>query len=292
MVIAPALRRDARVWRRFASVLVFIGIAVALALALPNALRWNSDNPYLESVKDVANYQEGSGRGRLIQYERSMVMAAHSPLFGAGPGNWPVEYAQYAKRRDPSLDPSRSGMTYNPWPSSDWVAFAAERGFPALIVMILAFLTLARGGLRRLLDAQDANEALLAVALIGTVIAAGVAGLFDAVLLLALPTLIVWTALGALWAPVPAARGLRAQTLVFALLVIASGLGAARSAAQLIAMDIFATRGDRAALERASQIDPGNYRLHARLARIARGESRREHARAAHALFPHAGAKD
>ncbi len=40
---------------------------LALALVLPNRLNWRSDSPYLESLTGVANYKEGSGRGRLIQ---------------------------------------------------------------------------------------------------------------------------------------------------------------------------------------------------------------------------------
>ena len=50
-------------------------------------------------------------------------------------------------------------------------------------------------------------------------------------------------------------------------------------------MDIYATHSDRASLVRAAQIDPGNYRLQMRLARMG-GRARCEHARAAHALFP------
>ena len=56
-----------------------------------------------------------------------------------------------------------------------------------------------------------------------------------------------------------------------------------------MAMDIFATHSDRASLLRAAQIDPGNYRLQLRLARMG-GRTRCEHARAAHALFPTARA--
>ncbi len=268
------LRRDGRPWRRFLLAIVFAAAAVAAAVLIPNALRWRADNPYLESVKDVANYQEGSGRGRLIQYERSLRMAATTPLVGVGPGNWPVEYPAHATRNDPSLDPSVRGMTFNPWPSSDWVAFAAERGFLALLLMALVFIGFAFDGLRR------GDEVLL-----GTVVAAGVAGLFDAVLLLALPALLVWTAIGATYE----ARTRRGGSVLLLLLLAISGLGAIRSTAQLTAMHIFATRSDRASLELASRIDPGNYRLHQRLARIGRRADRDDHRRAARALFPHAG---
>lgn len=122
----------------------------------------------------------------------------------------------------------------------------------------------------------------MAAALLATAAAAVVAGMFDAVLLLPLPDLLVWAALGALWSPVESQpRAMRA--LVVIAVIAFAVLGAVRSAAQLVAMDIYATRQDPASLERASRIDPGNYRIHLRLARGC------AHARAAHALFPSAG---
>ena len=48
---------------------------IALALLVPNALDWKSDNPYLDSVKGVVNYREGSGQGRLKQYKNSVQLA-------------------------------------------------------------------------------------------------------------------------------------------------------------------------------------------------------------------------
>ncbi|MFP5247814.1 MAG: O-antigen ligase family protein, partial [Thermoanaerobaculia bacterium] len=176
MLLAPALRRDKRTWARIAAMCLFIGGGVAAALLVPNALKWRSDNPYLESVRDVANYQEGSGRGRLIQYEQSLRMAAAHPVLGVGPGNWPVDYPAHAVRNDPSLDTSVGGMTFNPWPSSDWVAFVAERGFVAALLMMLVFAGLALSGLKQLRRALEVDDALLALTLVATVVAAGVVG--------------------------------------------------------------------------------------------------------------------
>ena len=293
MVVSRPLRRHGRSWRRFAGILIAIGAGVAAAVLVPNSLRWRSENPYLESVRGVTNYQEGSGAGRLVQYQRSLRMAVANPLLGAGPGNWPVEYPEYAARNDPSLDGNEPGTTSNPWPSSDWVAFVAERGPAAAIVLALAFLGIAFGGLRRLLSARDEEEGMEAAALVATLGAALTAGLFDAVLLLALPTLIVWAALGALWspAPTPVSEG-REKVRRFALLavVLVAGLGALRSAGQVAAMRIYTTTDRLATLENAALLDPGNYRVHLRLARGRRGEQRCEHAGAAHALLPNAAA--
>jgi O-antigen ligase len=291
MLVSGPLRRHGRTWGRLAGILVLAGSGVGAALLVPNTLRWRSDNPYLESVRGVANYQEGSGRGRLIQYRHSMRMAVSYPLLGVGPGNWSVEYPDHAAPGDPSMDGTQPGMTSNPWPSSDWVALVSERGFPAALLLVLVFLAIAFSGVRRLLGARDADEGLVAAALLATVAAAAVAGAFDAVLLLALPTLLVWAALGALWSPevarpVSVPRALPAIALLA--VALAAGAGVVRSTAQLVAIRVFATDSSRASMERATRIDPGNYRVHLRLARSGSREQRCEHARAAHTLFPHA----
>lgn len=270
------LRWDGRTRLRFLGVLVLIGAGVAAALLLPNELRWRSDNPYLESVKGVVNYEEGSGRGRLIQYQRSLRMAASHPLFGVGPGNWAVEYPEHATRNDPSLDSSTPGMTFNPWPSSDWVAFITERGLAAALLLAFVFASFVLTGIR-----TEEETALVA-----TAIAAGVAGAFDAVLLLGLPALLVWTTVGALSQPAVGKPRRWIATLILAV----AALGAVRSASQLTAMEIFSTRSDRASLERAARIDPGNFRLRIRLARSGKRQQRCAHAEAARALYPHSGA--
>jgi O-antigen ligase len=278
---SDALRRNGAVWRRVAILAMFtVGGAVAV-LAIPNTLRWRSENPYLDSVNDIANYEEGSGRGRLIQYGRTLRMAAARPVLGVGPGNWPVQYPGFAARHDPSMDRSVGGVTYNPWPSSDWVAFVSERGFPAAGLLILAVVGIAASSARRLWSTATTGEALEAAALLATLAAAVVAGLFDAVLLLALPAQLAWTAIGTLDAPASGRRAHASRDAVFAIALILSAVGAARSVAQTAAMEIYARTEERALLATASRIDPGNYRLHLKI-----GD--REHACRAAALFPYA----
>jgi O-antigen ligase len=177
-VIAVIAQGEWALLRKFFVMIAAAAAGVAAALVIPNTLRWNSENPYVESMQEMANYQEGSGRGRLLQYERSLRIAVRHPLFGIGPGNWPVVYPKQVPRNDPSLDGRR---TFNPWPSSDWVAYVTERGFPAAVLLLLGLAGIAR---------RSDPPAL------GVLAAATVAGLFDAVLLLALPTLLVWTAVG------------------------------------------------------------------------------------------------
>jgi hypothetical protein len=294
--ISPALRRSGGSWLRLTGLILVAGGGVAAAVLIPNTLRWRSTNPYMESLTGVANYQEGSGRGRLVQYEQTMSMALRYPLLGVGPGNWAVVYPAHAGRGDPSLDVSEPGTTSNPWPSSDWVAFVSERGLAAAILLALAMFGIARGGLEQLVRAHDAEAAVTAATLLATLLAAVVAGAFDAVLLLPLPTLLVWTTLGALWSPpAPRLRPLPAFVRTVAALVVALmvGVGAARSGAQLVAMTLYEHSRNVRWLARASDIDPGNYRLRLRLARDGSGlrrAARCRHARAAHALQPRAAA--
>ncbi|HSY48890.1 MAG TPA: O-antigen ligase family protein [Thermoanaerobaculia bacterium] len=288
MLFSPPLRRDGQTWRRLAGIALLAAGAVALSLFLPNALHWHGSNPYLESVKGVADYSAGSGRGRLVQYGRSLLMAVRHPLFGVGPGNWPVDYPAHVPPGDPSLDQTNDGMTSNPWPSSDWVACIAERGVAAFVLFALVFLRLAGAGLRQLRRAVDAQEGLAAAALLGIVAGAVVAGTFDAVLLLAVPAFLVWAALGALWVPEEGPPR-PVWKLAFLAVLALSIAGIVRSTEQLTAMEIYAAHSDRASLVRAAGIDPGNFRLRLRLARLG-GRARCENARAARALFPSARA--
>jgi O-antigen ligase len=300
MLVSRALRRDRRIWLRLVGVLLLAGAGVAGAILVPNELRWSSESPYMDSIRGVANYQEGSGRGRLVQYEHSLRMAARHPLLGVGPGNWAVEYPDHAAPSDPSLDRSTGGVTSNPWPSSDWVAVISERGFPAAILLLLAFVIMLVSALRWLVAATEPAQAFGAAALLAMIAAAAVAGTFDAVLLLALPTLLVWAALGALWVPIlplqptgagapPRRASRRFAAAALVTLSIIAGIGALRSAAQVAAIAVYPARDDVAALRVAALIDPGNYRVRLRLARDAPNrEQRCSHARAAHAQFPHA----
>jgi O-antigen ligase len=259
-----------RAWKRLAIVVVFTGIAVTAALLIPNALRWRSGNPYLETLERVADARSGSGRGRLIQYEQSLRMAAHHPLLGVGPGNWAVRYPEHARRNDPSMSDTDGGMTTNPWPSSDWIAFVSERGLLATLLLAAFFLALAFQRHER-------------AALLATLAGAGITGAFDAVLLLALPAFLVWVTLGAL-SPPPATPGASKAWLVAIVLVI-SLIGAARSTSQLIAMHLYTMNQN---LRTAASIDPANYRLQLRLARSGNRTQRCEHAIAAKNLFPNA----
>lgn len=275
---------------------VAAAIGAALALVLPNTLDWNSESPYLDTAKSVVNYKEGSGHGRLVQYGNSLRMSLHHPLLGVGPGNWAVVYPKFASDNDPSL--SDDGTTSNPWPSSDWMTFVSERGTIATVMLGLALLALIADGWRALRAAAAPEDRLAACALVGTVAAVVVVGMFDAVLLLPAPALITWATLGAL-APVPRERAAVELPLVrrALLMCVVAALGALavwRSASQVRSMSVYSNSNRTSELERSSSLDPGSYRIHLRLAEgyLRRGSCSRAraHASAARALFPNAPA--
>lgn len=299
-VVVIALMTRAR-WssRGTSSRLVLLGVATAIgavvALILPNTLEWNSKNPYLESVRGMVNYQQGSGRGRLVQYTNSLRIMADNPILGVGPGNWSVEYPRYAVRGDASLSSVDEGMTSNPWPSSDWVAFAAERGAPATVMLILIFVAFLGLSAWHARVARGPEGVLGALVLGATVIITLVVGAFDAVLLIAPPALFVWLLLGVYSEPVSQSAprqemtgGVRrwAPVLVFAWGILAAG----RSALQMAAMATVTSSSRTSALERASLYDPGSYRIHLRLGEAFLNAGRCDHARPplrdAHDLYP------
>jgi O-antigen ligase len=264
---------------------------LVLALALPNRLNWRSESPYLDSLTGVANYKQGSGRGRLIQYGNTLVMAADHPLFGVGPGNWPVHYPRYMSPEDPSFDADDIIPT-NPWPSSDWVTMLSERGVPAFLLLGLVGGAIALGAWARVRGSRY-TPALTDLTIVATLIALAVVGAFDAVLLLPIPSLFAWTIVGVLASTARPIREFslssRARLRLLVGLGLIGGAFVLHSAAQGVAMGLYQS-AKRGSMELAARVDPGNYRIHMLLAQTWRAASRcdrvRQHAEAAAELFP------
>src|SRR5665213_3088811 len=209
LLAIPAWRAARRVpYANTSRRLLFMGAGavagVIIALVLPNDLNWRSDSPYLDSVRGVVAYNSGSGRGRLIQYRNTLHMAEAHPILGVGPGNWPVYYPKFATHNDPSLS-HNDGTTANPWPSSDWATLISERGTIAVVILLLAFLGMIANAFQSTRGSSannpGARDPFLPVAVTATILITGAVGAFDAVLILAAPTFIVWAALGATAAP-------------------------------------------------------------------------------------------
>jgi hypothetical protein len=272
-------------------------LGVAGALFIPNRLEWKSDNPYLESVTGVVNYKEGSGAGRLRQYQNSARMALAHPL-GVGAGNWPVIYPKFAPGGDPSMSET-TGMTANPWPSSDWVATLAERGVAGLVLWSAFVAFLLRRAITSRFDADLAtHERLAALAGASVLLIASIEGAFDAVLLLPVNALVVMVAVGAMLPTLdPDATSDRRTAIrhtggaVMRLAVVLGvvaicGAATVQSAGRVDAMRLY-TAGDFA---NAVTRDPGNFRIRLRAAEqyIGRGDCKRgrPHAAAAKEMFP------
>lgn len=271
---------------RLRTVLFSVALGVAAALLLPNRLTWKSDSPYRDTVRGLTNYHEGSGRGRLIQYRNSARLVAMDPVFGTGPGNWPVKYPLVTTGGDPSfaaLDP----MPTNPWPSSDWVAFLSERGGVAVLLLLASVAAMAVTAARRL-RREDAAVTRRAIALLGVLTATMVTGAVDAVLLLAPPTLLVWATAGVLL-PESGIAGVLPVRRTQLVLVAAIGLllAAGRSFGQVRSIALAGPGWPVERLERAVRMDPGSYRLHLMIGQrtgCARGAG---HTAAAARLFPY-----
>lgn len=267
-------------------------VGLLLALTLPNRLNWRSDSPYLDSLTGVANFREGSGRGRLIQYGNTARMALEHPFLGVGPGNWPVHYPRYMSPGDPSFD-ADDVIPTNPWPSSDWMAILAERGLPAFVLLMLAGTSIALGAWARVRADPRRPPSLPDLTIVATLLALLVVGAFDAVLLLPAPAFFVWTTVGALASTARPIRELSPTLSAHRRLVIGvavvGGVLTVQALSQVVAMGI-AAGGERDRMELAARVDPGSYRLHIALAqewRRAGGCDRaRDHAEHARDLFP------
>jgi len=261
-------------------------LGVAAAVLLPNRLTWKSDSPYRDTVRDLTNYREGSGLGRLIQYRNSARLVAMDPVFGTGPGNWPVKYPLVTTRGDPSFA-AADPMPTNPWPSSDWVALLSERGGVAVLLLLAAIAAMGVTAARRL-GHEDFSIVRRAIALLGVLAATLVTGAFDAVLLLAPPTLLVWATAGVLLPESGIAAALPVgRTRLAAVGAIGLLLAAGRSWGQVRSIALAGPGWPVERLERAVRMDPGSYRLHLMIAQRTGCRRGVRHAAAAARLFPY-----
>ena len=290
------LGADRVVRRRLTGLGIGALAGIVAAVVLPNTLDWRSNSPYLDTLRNVADYRSGSGYGRLVQFRNTLRLTARHPLLGVGPGNWPVQYPDVTTAADPSYDAAAT-MPTNPWPSSDWMALLSERGVAAFILLLLGGVTLVFPAWQRV-RRGDRREALQSLALIAMCIVVAVVGSFDVALMLPAPALLFWGAAGAL-APgghaLPRRAVGQAGIRRLATAVLAAGsLLAIRSGLQMAAMAVYTGQARVAVLERAARLDPGSYRIRMMLAGswIARGRCDRGRVQAAAAarLFPRTAA--
>jgi hypothetical protein len=243
--------------------------AIACAIVIPNRLAWKSGSPYSDTLIGIANHDEGSGRGRILQYRNTVRLAMEHPILGVGPGNWSIRYADVA----PSSDPSwvyGDVVPLNPWPSSDWMALLSELG---PIAVVLALLFGAALGWRALRAARSSGDRIFAGgALLALLLTTLVTGSFDAVLLLPAPLLLVAISSAALLRRAEEASASAEQPTAIApprwilILPLVLGICTLRSVQQTVAYVVAGSGRSLNRLSWAARIDPGSYPLRIALA--------------------------
>lgn len=236
-------------------------VAIFAALLLPNRLAWRSASPYSDTLIGIANHDEGSGHGRVLQYRNTLHLALRHPLVGVGPGNWPVRYGDVAPPSDPSWV-FGDVVPINPWPSSDWMALTSEFGFAGPAFALLLGIAIAW---RAIVAVRSTGDRVLAGAtLLGLLAVTFVEGNFDAVLLLPVPLLFVALSSGALLqrsddlpasdnpGPVASARSVLVLGVILGAITLRSGL-------QTVAYAVAGTGRSVSRLVWAARIDPGSY---------------------------------
>jgi O-antigen ligase len=277
------------------------GIAVAAVLAgvvaaivVPNRLAWASATPYLDTASTVAEFDTGSGRGRILQYRTTARMIAAHPWLGVGPAHWSVAYPAFARQPDSNHVP----LAIEPvskLANADWLPFAAERGIPAALLLVVAGGLVVLGCGRALRGRPEARVPA-AVALAALAVAA-VAGTFDSVLTRPTPLVFLAALVGAGVAGAPGGRTVSLERVVpaariaAAAAIVALGVaGVARPALAVSAMYLNESPDleDRVAAARrnpsAYEVDVGLALAFTKRRDCARAEA---HARAALAHYPH-----
>ena len=254
--------------RRAAMLVATVAVGAIAAIVVPNELAWRSASPYTDTLAGLTNHDDGSGRGRLLQYGNTVRLALRHPLLGVGPGNWPVRYAEVAPPSDPTWV-FGDVVPINPWPSSDWVALLSELGIGAVLAAFLFGLALAWRGWQA--ARTTGNEVLAGAALLMLLAVAFIEGNLDAVLLLPAPLLLVAIGAGALlqlsdgaadFVPAAGGKGSRA----FRLLPLVLAVVTLRSILQTSAYIVAGSGRSTTRLAWAARLDPGSYPIRIALA--------------------------
>ena len=208
LLMSRAERRDGNVrdvWtHRRAGVtwLAALLVGALLGAALPSSLDWRSSLG--DSARRMAEFEQGSGRGRLVQYATTLAMARANPWLGVGPGNWTVEYARFATRGDPNLIPGPSPTAR--LPLSDWLGTLSESGVPTMAGVILLALLVARPAAKALATSRRAGRIRTAdVALLALLLEVSILGALDAVVQTPVAAVVVATLVAVLARRLPRA---------------------------------------------------------------------------------------
>jgi O-antigen ligase len=247
---------------------------VALATLVPTQLAWRAKAPFISTIARIAEYEAGSGRGRLIQYKNTLQMIAGRPLLGVGPGNWSVDYPTVADRQDPTFHRA-SLVPVNRLPNSDWLGLAAENGVPAFALLLAAAFLVVRSSYADLRRNSDAQARARAATLLATFVALAALGALDAVLQRPMPAFATAIVVGALAPPaaivwsVPCRLPVRVAAVAVASVIgIAFAIG---SGERILAAGVRSTAmSTTAQVQAAMALDPGDYTVPAEQALLRR----------------------
>jgi O-antigen ligase len=233
-----------------------IGIGVAGAATIPNALRWRAADPLRESLWSLLSADQGHGRPDL--WRVALHMTVSEPLHGVGAGQFSVFFPEHLRRTFAQRDRFPARTEYHA--HNAYLHAAAELGIPGGLILSLA--TLGLGGW--LLVAATARGDASSLALTAVVLATAANAFVDSPLhdVTTAQGFYVALALGARRVGRRGARAARVPGFVPALLVLALSLGSGavggRGLLRAFLVHVHAASGSLGALERAGRVVPGH----------------------------------
>lgn len=125
-----------------------LGMGLLLPLSVRSSLPWRSERPYADTASRLFDASEGSGQGRLTQWQSSLALLREHPWLGVGPGHWAVHYPHVAAPNDPTVYRDSWAPTSRLC-TSDVVAWCIERGVLGAAALLLAAALLVNALARR-----------------------------------------------------------------------------------------------------------------------------------------------
>ena len=148
-IVSPALHSMAPV----AAAVVFVALMSLLTFSLYRVADAPVENPMLINTSDASLNQ------RLILWDKSLKMAADTPLLGAGIGSWKIDIPGYGTEGLPS----EAGTVFFQRPHNDFLWVLAETGPVGLILYFAIFAIAIYYGVRTIRETSSRDEAILAL---------------------------------------------------------------------------------------------------------------------------------